>query len=159
MPRHLLFIHVFIIKWLFCWQLTDCKEVHGYLYRQIIFLILLVTDTHKKHWSASYYYVLSTSLGKTVFAWCFILKENILFWSIISYQKQFVFFCFCVLFSNIYPKIKFMAKNWSDLCNFYSKVIFLEFLSEKVFFNFLCWIRIIDISQQYCENFRKIEQA
>ena len=23
-------------------------------------------------------------------------------------------FCFCVLCSNIYPKIEFMAKNWSD---------------------------------------------
>ena len=33
-------------------------------------------------------------------------------------------FCFSVLLSNIYSKIKFTAKNWSDLCNFYSKVIF-----------------------------------
>ena len=39
-------------------------------------------------------------------------------------------FCFCVLFSNIYPKIKFTAKNWSDLCNFY----YLEFLSKKSFY-------------------------
>ena len=35
--------------------------------------------------------VLSTSLGKTFFAWRFILNENILFWLIISYQKPFVF--------------------------------------------------------------------
>ena len=26
-------------------------------------------------------------------------------------------FCFCVLISNIYLRIKFTAKNWSDLCN------------------------------------------
>ena len=35
--------------------------------------------------------VLSTSLGKTFFAWRFILNENILFWLTISYQKPFVF--------------------------------------------------------------------
>ena len=33
--------------------------------------------------------VLSTSLGKTFFAWRFILNENILFWLTISYQKPF----------------------------------------------------------------------
>ena len=36
-------------------------------------------------------------------------------------------FCFCVVFfffSNIGPKIKLMAENWSYVCNFYSKVIF-----------------------------------
>ena len=33
-------------------------------------------------------------------------------------------FCFCVLFSKIYPKIKFTAKHLSDLCTFYSKMIF-----------------------------------
>ena len=32
--------------------------------------------------------------------------------------------CFCVLFSNIYPKIKFRPKNWSDQYKFYGKVIF-----------------------------------
>ena len=36
-------------------------------------------------------------------------------------------FHFNVLFSNIYPKIKFAAKNRSDLCIFYSKVIFWIF--------------------------------
>ena len=36
--------------------------------------------------------VLSTSLGKTFFAWRFILNENILFWLTISYQKPFVFY-------------------------------------------------------------------
>ena len=46
---------------------------------------------------------------------------------------------FDVLFSNMHPKIKFTAKNWSDLCNFYSKVIFWNFCVEK-YFPFLCRI-------------------
>ena len=94
---------------------------------------------------------------KDVFAWRFILNENILFWMTIT-SKTISPFCFCVLFSNMYPKIKLMAKNWSDLCNFYSKVIFLEFLIKKIVFMFLCRIWIIDVSQ-YCENFRKNDQA
>ena len=36
--------------------------------------------------------VLSTSLGKTFFAWRFILNENSLFWLTISCQKPFVFY-------------------------------------------------------------------
>ena len=55
--------------------------------------------------------VLSTSLGKTVFAWCFILDENILFWMIISCQKLFVFsvyvFCSTKCFQklNLWPNV------------------------------------------------------
>ena len=45
-------------------------------------------------------------------------------------------FYFCVLFSNIYSKIKFTARSWSDLCNFYSKVIFGIFYLWKYFFFF-----------------------
>ena len=41
--------------------------------------------------SAYYTTVLSTSLGKTFFAWRFILNENILFLFTVSYQKPFVF--------------------------------------------------------------------
>ena len=44
--------------------------------------------------------------------------------------------CFCVLFSNIYTKIKFAAKSWSDLCNFYSTVMFLNFCLRKYFLLF-----------------------
>ena len=44
--------------------------------------------------------------------------------------------CFCVLFSNIYSKIKVTTKNWSDLCNFYSKVIFWDFCLRKYFLFF-----------------------
>ena len=101
--------------------------------------------------------VLSTSHGKTFFAWRFILNENILFWLTISNQNPFVF-SVSVLFSNIYIKIKLTAKYWSNLCNFYSKVIFWNF-SEKIFFTFICWIWIFDVPQQYCENFRKKEQV
>ena len=36
---------------------------------------------------------------------------------------------------------------------------FLDFLSKKIFLIFLCQICFIYVSQQYCENFRKIEQA
>ena len=43
-------------------------------------------------------------------------------------------FCFCVLFSAMYPEIKFTAKNWSDLCNFYSKVIFFYSCLIYLFF-------------------------
>ena len=55
--------------------------------------------------------VLSTSLGKTFFAWRFILNENILFWLTISYQKPFVFsvsvfyFQICTLKLNLSPEI------------------------------------------------------
>ena len=82
----------------------------------------------------------------------FVLIDHIL-------SETICLLCFCVLFSNIYTKIKVTAKNLSDLCNFYSKVIFWDFCPRKYFFTFLCWIRIIDVLQQYCENFRKIEQV
>ena len=36
----------------------------------------------------------------------------------------------------MYPKIKFIAENWSDLCNFYSKVISWNVCSRKYFFYF-----------------------
>ena len=36
-----------------------------------------------------------------------------------------------------------MAKNWSDLRNFYSKVTFLEFLSKEIYFTFLCWFELL----------------
>ena len=36
----------------------------------------------------------------------------------------------------MYAKIKFIAKNWSDLCNFYNKVIFWNFCLRKYFLLF-----------------------
>ena len=80
--------------------------------------------------------VLSTSFGKTFFAWRFILNENILFWMTISYQKPFVFFFSVFCSQNMYLKIKFIAKNWSDLCNFYSEVILWNFCLCKYFLLF-----------------------
>ena len=35
----------------------------------------------------------------------------------------------------------------------------MDFLSKKIFLTLLCWIKINDVLQQYCENFRKIEQG
>ena len=61
---------------------------------------------------------------KDVLCLAFYLKWK--YFVLIDYMlsETICLFCFCVLFSNMYPKIKFIAKNWSDLCNFYSKVIF-----------------------------------
>ena len=61
------------------------------------------------------------------FKWkLFVLTDHILSETIcLSY--------FSILFSNIYTKSKFTAKCWSDLCNFYSKVIFWNFCLRKYF--------------------------
>ena len=40
----------------------------------------------------------------------------------------------CVLISNMYPKIKFTAKNWSDLYSFYGEVILWNFSLRNYFF-------------------------
>ena len=59
------------------------------------------------------------------FKWiCSVLIDPIL-------SETICLFCFCGLFSNIYPQIKFKAKNWSDLHNFYSKVILFNFSLRK----------------------------
>ena len=68
------------------------------------------------------------------------------------------FLCFCVLSSNIYTKIKLRPQI--GLTHAISIVKwFFGFLSKKIFFTFLCWIWVTDVLQQYCENFRKIEQV
>ena len=65
----------------------------------------------------------------------FYLEQNyfVLTYHILS--ETICLFCFCVLFTKIYPKNKFTAKNWSDQCNFYSKMTsFLGFfLFENIF--------------------------
>ena len=63
--------------------------------------------------------ILPTSLGRTFFAWCFISNKKYFVLVDISCQKPFV-----VYVSVFCTKIKVTAKSWSDLCNFYSKVIF-----------------------------------
>ena len=91
-----------------------------------------------------------------VFCLAFYFKQNyfILIDHILS--ETIYLFCVCVLFSDIYPKSKITAKNWFDLCTFYSKVIVLEFVTRKIFFliSFVVFL-IIDVSQHYCENFRE----
>ena len=56
----------------------------------------------------------------------FILVDHIL-------SETICLLCFCVLFSSIYTQIKVTAKSWSDLCYFYSKVIFWNFCLRKYF--------------------------
>ena len=103
--------------------------------------------------------VLSTSLGKTFLAWHLISNENILFWLTISYQKPF-FSCFCVLFSNSYPKIKLTVKHWSDLCNFYSKVLFLfTFWLRNYFIFFFIDFELLMSHNNIVKISKKIEQV
>ena len=66
----------------------------------------------------------------------FVLTDHIL-------SETICLFSFCVLFSNMYPKIKFTAKNWSDLHNFYSKVIFLNFCLRKYFLLFFAEFELL----------------
>ena len=51
-------------------------------------------------------------------------------------------FCFGVLFSTFYPNIKFTAKNCSDLCYFYSKVVVFFFFFFFFFLSFFSFIFI-----------------
>ena len=81
------------------------------------------------------------SLGKRFLAWRFINK-----W------KHFV------LINHIFI-YKFTAKVGLTFAISIVKWFFWNFCLEKIFFTFLCWMWITDISQQFCENFGKIEQA
>ena len=83
------------------------------------------------------YYCSFDILWKDVF-FCFVLF--LFFYSAFyfKWQNRFVIdnivseticrFCSCALFSNMYCKINFMAKNRSAPCNFYSELIFDLFL-------------------------------
>ena len=74
----------------------------------------------------------------------------------ISYQKPFVF-SVSVFCSQIFT-LKLNLRSKIGLT--YVIYIVNDFLSKKIFLTFLyCWVWIIDVSQQYCENFRKAEQA
>ena len=53
----------------------------------------------------------------------------------------------------MHPKIKFMAKNWSDLFNFYRKVIFWNFCLRKYFLFFFAEFEFLMFY-----NFKTIEQ-
>ena len=82
----------------------------------------------------------------------FVLTDHIL-------SETICLFCFCVLFSNIYPKIKFMAKTWSDLGNFCIKWFFVIFVWENIFYFSLLNLNYWCFTTIYYENFRKVEQA
>ena len=75
--------------------------------------------------------VLWTSLGKR-----FLLGILNWKWTDHILSETICLFCFYVLFSNIYSKIKFTAQKWSDLWIFYSKVIFWIFCLRKYFLFF-----------------------
>ena len=80
---------------------------------------------------------------KDVFCLAFSLKWK--YFALIDHilSETICLFWFCVLFSNMYPKIKFFAKNWSDLCNFYSKRIFLNFCLRKYFLLFFAEFKLL----------------
>ena len=74
--------------------------------------------------------VLLKSLGKTFFAWRFILNENILFWFPISYHKPFVF-SVSVLCSQIFTlKLNLWPKIGLTFWNFCLRKYFLLFFAE-----------------------------
>ena len=52
-----------------------------------------------------------------------------------------------------------MAKSWSDLCNFYSKVIFLNFCLRKHFLLFFAEFELVMFYNNIVKIFRKIEQV
>ena len=66
------------------------------------------------------------------FAFYFKWKYFVLIYHILS--ETICPLCFCLLCSNIYIKIKVTAKSWSDLCNFYSKVIFFYNVCLRTYF-------------------------
>ena len=115
----------------FSWDIVNDKGLILYLPR--IFTQLLSFRYHSEK------RVLLSALSKVkifCFDWPFLIRNIFLF-------------CFCVLFSYIYPKIKFTVKNWSDLCNFCSKVIFWNFCLRKYFsfsllnLNYWCFTKIL----------------
>ena len=87
--------------------------------------------------------VLSISrVKKEVFRLAFYFKWN--YWFLIDniLSGTICLYCFFALFSNVYSKINFMAKNGSDPCIFYCKLLFFFFgifLLENIFC-FSLWI-------------------
>ena len=109
-------------------------------------------------------YHLTTLLGKDIFTMAFYSKWKyfVMIDHILSGTIKFGLFCFCTLFSNIYCKFNFTAKNGSDLHNFYRKLnVWIFLLKYIVCFSSLilnyywCSITI----SQYRENFRNFKQV
>ena len=89
-------------------------------------IIMSYTKIHSNAFKISLYCSFDIS-RKDVFCLVFYFKWKyfVLIDHILS--ETICLFCFCVLLSIFYSKIKFTAKNWSDPCTFYSKVIFFLF--------------------------------
>ena len=78
----------------------------------------------------------------------FVLIDHIL-------SETICLFCFfCVLFSNIYPKIKITAKIWTHLCNFYRKVNFWNYWLRKYFLLFFAEFELL----MFHNNIMKISE-
>ena len=71
---------------------------------------------------------------------------------LIRNHLSFLFLCFVLKYFTL--KLKLRPKDGLTYAISIESDL-LEFLSKKINFTFLCWIWIIDVSQQYCENFRK----
>ena len=59
----------------------------------------------------------------------------------------------------MYPKIKYIAKNWSDPCNFYSKVIFWNFCLSKYFLLFFAEFELLMFHNNIVKISEKTEQV
>ena len=83
----------------------------------------------------------------------FVLIDHIL-------SETICLFCFCVLFSNMYPNINFRAKNWSDLCNLYNKVIFFffNFCLRDFFFLFFAEFELLMFRSQIVKISEKLNK-
>ena len=57
----------------------------------------------------------------------------------------------------MYPKIRFSTKNWSDLCNFYSKVIFWNFCLRTFFSLFLAEFELLMFHNTTIEQAELVE--
>ena len=89
------------------------------------------------------------------FARCIILNEKVLVWLTISYQTLFVF-SVSVLFSNIYPLIKFMAKKKKKKkkknCQLLLLSDFLDFLSRRIFLLFFVEFELLTFHNNIIEK-------
>ena len=145
---------------------TECREQRSYQTVRMYMLVWIfiarqsqILLLHSRRVNVSY--CAFDSIRKYViclafyFTWnWYVLTDHIVSETIYLFFTVSVF-CWqiCTLKLNLRPK----------MCLTYAisivKWFFFKFLSKKISFTFLCWIWIIDVSQQYREIFRKIEQA
>ena len=106
----------------------------------------------------TYNYCPSDITWKDVFCLAFYFKWKyfVLIDHILS--ETVCLFCFCVLFSNMYPNFKFTAKNWSELHNFYSKVIFWNFCLRKYFLFFFAEFELLMLHKNIVKISEKLNK-